>query len=873
MPIHYVLALVAAGIAVLLRWLLDPWLGNTLPLVTLFGAVAAVVWFAGYRPALVTTLVGYVASWLLFIEPRGQFSLKWPGDIVGLGAYLFTAGLIIVVGEAARRAQHRAREDHERLQVTLRSIGDAVITTDTAGRITNLNGVAEQLTGWTLDDATGKPLDQVFQILNETTRERVPNPAMRALREGVVVGLANHTVLVRRDGSDCPIDDSAAPIRDEQGRVSGSVLIFRDVTAQRRAQQDRARQLEIARLLAAIVESSDDGIVSKSIDGTIRSWNAGAERIFGYTEAEAVGRHISLVIPPDRIGEEAEFIVRLAAGHRIEQFETIRMRKDGGRIRVSLTISPLRDAAGRVVGASKIVRDISARAHAEAERRQLATLVENSADFIGICDLQGVPFFVNRAGLALVGLDTLESARQVNASDFFFPEDRPFVMEEFFPRVAREGHGEIDIRFRHFKTGEARWMAYKVLALPDETGQTAAFATVSQDVTERRQLNDHLREMASNLALADQRKNEFLATLAHELRNPLAPLINMLEVLKRSDLDDETFTRAHETMARQLGQLVRLVDDLLDVNRITYNRLELRRETVEIAPVIQHAIAACRPLAERYRHTLDVDVPAAPIFVDADPARLAQIFDNLLNNACKYTPPGGRISVTVRADAGRVAVSVKDTGVGIPGDKRDRIFDMFTQIEPETARTREGLGIGLTLVKRLVEMHDGTVEVRSAGTGQGSEFLVSFPTLPSAQDHPPAEARHSSSEARRILVVDDNHDAATSLAMLLEIHGHATFTAHDGEAALAAAAEHRPDVVLLDIGLPKVDGHEVCRRLRAEPWGRDIAIIALTGWGQDDDRRRSELAGFNSHLVKPIDLQMLSALLHDTAARERSRAS
>ena len=858
----YALSVAAAAVAVLLRWLLDPLLDNTLSLVTLFGAVAAVVWVAGYRPGIVAAVVGYLACDYLFMEPRGQFNLNRIDNLVGAAAYVFTCVLILLSGEAARRAKYRAREQREWMRVTLRSIGDAVITTDTDGRVTYLNEVAQQLTGWFESEALGQPLDKVFPIVNEATRAVVENPATRALREGIVVGLANHTVLIRRDGSECPIDDSAAPIRDESGHVAGCVLIFRDVTAQRRAELDKAKQLQTARLLAAIVESSNDAIVSKTLDGTIQSWNAGAEQIFGYQEAEVIGRHISILIPPERASEEDEFVARLVVGRRIEHFETVRVRKDGGRIPVSLTISPLRDADGRIVGASKIARDISERTRAEADRRRFATLVENSTDFIAICDLQGVPFFVNRAGLRMVGLDSLDEAKQAAVTDFFFPEDQAFIRERFLPDVLRDGHGEIEIRFRHFKTGEPRWMAYKVLALPDEAGQTAAIATVSRDVTEQRQLADHLRRMASDLALADRRKNEFLATLAHELRNPLAPLSNMLEVLKRTQVDDDAFKRAHDTMARQLGQLIRLVDDLLDLNRITYNRLELRRKTIELAPVLRQAVETCTPLAERAGHTLDVSLPDTPILLDADPTRLAQVFDNLLNNACKYTAPGGRISVAVRPRGSQVVVVVTDTGVGIPADKQGSIFDMFTQIEPAGGRAREGLGIGLTLVKSLVEMHGGTVDVCSAGQGQGSEFRVTLPTLEGVPATAPVdESVGGASARRRILVVDDNHDSAISLAMLLEISGHATFTAHDGEAALEAMARHRPDVVLLDIGLPKLDGHEVCRRVRAESWGRDVVMIALTGWGQDEDRKRSQQAGFDNHLVKPVDHRVLTDLL------------
>ena len=393
-----------------------------------------------------------------------------PEKSIGLLAYLFTCALIIGFGEATRRAQLRASEQRELLRVTVGSIGDAVITTDVHSRVTYMNAVAESLTGWTQSDAMGQSLDTVFRIVNEDTRQPVDNPATRALREGVVVGLANHTVLLHKGGGECPIDDSAAPIRDERGNVSGCVLIFRDVTAQRRMQRDKANQLLTARLLASIIESSDDAIVSKSLDGTIQSWNAAAERLFGYTAEQAVGRHISLVIPPDRIAEEDHIVASLKAGQRIEHFETERVRSDGRRILVSLTISPIKDDAGLVVGASKIVRDITDRKRAEADRQKFVTLVETSTDFIGMCDLDGVPFFVNRAGLAMVGLEDLEAARRAPVASFFFPEDQSRIMNEFFPSVLDQGHGEIEVRFRHFKTGDALWMAYKVLTLPDAAG-------------------------------------------------------------------------------------------------------------------------------------------------------------------------------------------------------------------------------------------------------------------------------------------------------------------------------------------------------------------------------------------------------------------
>jgi PAS domain S-box-containing protein len=860
----YAVGFLAVAAAVLLRWVLDPLMGDALPLVTLFGAVAAAVWLGGYQLAIPVTLLGYIACHYLFIEPRGHLDLTNTPNVVGLVAYLFTCSLIIVFGEAARVAQSRVAESHDVFRVTLRSIGDAVITTDNNAQITYVNQVAESLTGWSQRDALGQPLERVFHIINEVTRQAVENPASRALREGVVVGLANHTVLIKKDGTECPIGDSAAPIRDELGQVSGCVLIFRDVTAQRLVERDKANQLLTARLLASIVENSNDAIISKSLDGIIQTWNAAAEHLFGFTAEEALGRNISLVIPPERMVEEDEIIASSKAGQRIEHFETERVRRDGQRITVSLTISPIKDNTGNVIGASKIVRDITNRKRIESDRQKFVTLIETSTDFIAMCDLEGIPFFVNRAGLELVGLDGMDQARRTPVSNFFFPEDLPRIMEEFVPAVLKNGHGEIEIPFRHFKTGEARWMACKVLTLTDAGNRPVGFATVSHDVTERKQLEDDLRRLAADLSVADQRKNEFLATLAHELRNPLAPMSNMLEVVKHAGGDREILKRAYKTIDRQLEQMVRLVDDLLDLNRITHDRLELRRSELELSSVIEQAVEVARPLIDAAGHNLIIDLPKRPVYLNADRARLAQLFGNLLNNSSKYTKAKGKISLRAKRMDGEVVVTVKDNGAGIPPDKLDSIFEMFMQVDRSSEKAQGGLGIGLTLVKRLTEMHGGSIEARSAGDGQGSEFIVRLPILRKPTVVEPASHIAPKPVAeRRILVVDDNRDSADSLAMLLEITGNKTFMAHDGIEAVEAIEKHRPEVVLLDIGLPKLDGHEVCRRVREQPWGKDIVVIALTGWGQADDRRRSEEAGFNGHLVKPVDYDKLLGLLSE----------
>jgi signal transduction histidine kinase/ActR/RegA family two-component response regulator len=436
-------------------------------------------------------------------------------------------------------------------------------------------------------------------------------------------------------------------------------------------------------------------------------------------------------------------------------------------------------------------------------------------------------------------------------------------MNEFFPSVLERGHGEVEVRFRNFQTGDAHWMAYKVVTLRDAAGRPVGFATVSQDVTERKRLADNLRTLAANLAEADRRKTEFLALLAHELRNPLAPISNAVQTLRLADNDPVTIRATTGMLARQVAQMVRLVDDLLDMSRITRGKIELRSEPTELAPIVTQAVEAVRPMYENLQHQLMVTVPSEPIFLNADRARLAQVIGNLLNNAGKFTEKGGQIALTVTVEGQTVEIRVRDNGVGIAPEDQARVFDMFSQVDTSLERSRDGLGIGLTLVRNLVEIHGGTVSVQSDGHGRGSEFTVRLPLLvdipeshaPTRSVAPPTTAR------RRVLIVDDSEDGAESLALLLQVAGHETQAAYDGYEAVAIAERMRPDAILLDIGLPGLNGYDVCRRIRQTTWGAHVLMVALTGWGQDDDRQRSRDAGFDQHLVKPVDHDVLLSLL------------
>ena len=375
-------------------------------------------------------------------------------------------------------------------------------------------------------------------------------------------------------------------------------------------------------------------------------------------------------------------------------------------------------------------------------------------------------------------------------------------------------------------------------------------------LAEQRQLAEELRE-------AHRRKDEFLAMLAHELRNPLAPIRNSLHILRLAGQDDPTVRRTGEMMERQVVQMVRLVDDLLEVSRITRGKIELRPERVDVATVVRSAGETSRPPIDAAGHHLRLELPPEPLLLEGDPVRLAQVFANLLNNAAKYTPAGGRIALTVRREGAMVAVAVRDTGIGIPVDMLPRVFDLFTQVDRHARQAQGGLGIGLTLVKTLVEMHGGRVEAHSDGPGRGSEFVV---RLPLAAAGAPAEAPAAPRVAgvlapRRVLVVDDNRDSGESLGMLLQLLGADVRIVYDGPAALEAVGTYRPAVVLLDIGMPGMDGHEVARRIRQQPELEDVTLVALTGWGQEQDRRASRSAGFDYHLVKPADLPAIEALL------------
>ena len=644
----------------------------------------------------------------------------------GLSAFL----LLFIAFSAARHGV-RLRQADRTLVTTLRSVGDAVIATDPAGAVWFMNEVATQMTGWTEDSARGRALTEVFNIVNESSRQRVESPVDKVLREGTIVGLANHTGLIARDGTERPIEDSAAPILDE-GKLIGVVLVFRDATSERQSQ----RLLEESeRRFRAAVDAVQGILWTNSAQGEMRGEQPGWAALTGQKADEYAGFGWTRAVHPD--------------------------------------------------------------------------------------DVQGT----TEAWLAAVR------------------DSRLFDYEHRVRRV------------------DGQWRRFAVRAVPllDVHGNTREWVGVHIDVTEQRATESALRDV-------DARKDVFLATLSHELRNPLAPIRNAALMLGKSGLDAETLERSRAIIVRQVRHMASLLDDLLDVSRITRGVFTLKKDIVQLQSLLMEAAQTVRPLADAKRHTLDTRWPADPIRINADPVRIVQIVTNLLANAVKYTDPEGQITLGADSDREGVTIYVRDTGIGLAPHVLQEVFDMFSQVEPHQERSEGGLGIGLALAKGLVELHGGRIEARSAGLGAGSEFRVYLPgiqvdagTVPDGADD--AAQAATAREQRRVLIADDNRDGAETLAMLLNSAGHTVFVTHTGTDALELAAQQRPDVAVLDIGMPGLNGYEVARRIRSEDWGKHIVLIAVTGWGQVGDKNNAYDAGFNHHLTKPFDADVLADIV------------
>lgn len=887
MPIFFV------AFATAIRQPFNTLLGLNLPFMLYFPAVIASAWFGGEKSGLLATGISTIlASYFLraTVNPHTLFNSRSIAQIllfVFVSSFInFLAGLLHKARQSAELGEEKFQLQAEQFRTTLSSIGDAGIATDTVGRITFINAVAESLTGWKKEEAQNAHLDEIFKIVSEQTREKVESPLTKVLR-GETASPSYPTVLISRDGSEKPIDDTIAPILKTTGEIVGTVLVFRDITNRRYLEQrrneaearfktmadtvpvlvwmsgpdklcdffnqnwlnftgrtieqelgngwiesihpddtarcleiynqsfdarqefeieyrlrrfdgeycwllghavprydtnggflgyissciditDRKKAAEAQALLVSIVESSADAIISKSLNGTIMSWNKGAERVFGYNAKEVIGQPITIIIPPEKHAEEQTILERIYRGERIEHYETIRVAKNGRRIDISLTVSPLRDSSGRVVGASKIARDISDRKQAEIERVQLLN---------------------------------------------------------------------------------------------------------------REQIARSQAEEASRL------KDEFLATISHELRTPLNAILGWSRMLGNGKLDAQASEQAVEIIVRNANIQSQLIEDLLDVSRIITGKLRLEESTVELADVIRAALDSARPTAEARKISIESQLSPISGPVRGDANRLQQVVWNLLTNAIKFTPKGGSIRVTLTHRNSQAEIIVSDTGQGIKSEFLPHVFDRFRQADATSTRAHGGMGLGLAIVRHLVELHGGSVEVESSGEGQGATFTVKLPhmalrkgerfenkNLTNGDNHksqlpdsPP------SLEGIRVLVIDDEDDTRSLMTTVLERCHAEVRVAASVRDALLIVNEWKPSIIVSDIGMPEEDGYVLIKEIRAQKNSEisKIPAVALTAYARSQDRLRALSSGYQMHVAKPVEPIELVVVIASLVHQER----
>ncbi len=625
---------------------------------------------------------------------------------------------------------------------------------------------------------------------------------------------------------------------------------------------------------AVVASVTDYAVFVLDPQGHVLTWNAGAERMKGYTRSEILGSHFSRFYPPpEKARRVPDHELEVAAREGRFEDEGWRLRKDGSAFWASVVITAIRDERGALAGYLKITRDLTARraqeqALAESEER-FRLLLEGVADYaIYMIDVDGRVMSWNSGAERIKGYSAHEVLGR-NWSMFHPPEAVEAGQPEDIVEQARVVGRAEDEGWRMRRDGTRFWASSILTRLLDGGGRLRGFAEVTRDLTERRR--------AKALEESGRRTNEFLAMLSHELRNPMAPIRNAVALMAEREVSDPMIAWACEVIERQTQLLGRLVDDLLDISRVTLGKIRLERVGLDLVEVARSAVETVRPLVETHRHRLEVILPPEPLFVLGDGTRLVQAVVNLLTNAAKYTPDGGEVRLTVAQEGSDAVLRVRDTGVGMSRDQIARAFDLFVQGDRSLDRTDGGLGVGLTLSRRLVEMHGGTLLASSDGPGTGTEFTIWLPLAEVEASTSGASAAGAGAPAAdspagggacalsgRVLVVDDNEDAAESTAMLLRMWGLEVETAHDGVQGLQLAASFKPRYVMLDLGLPRMDGYEVARRIRQTPGlGENVLLVALTGYGQPEDLEGTRRAGFDHHLTKPVDPELLQRLLLD----------
>jgi len=750
----------------------------------------------------------------------------------------------------------------ERFRLLVESVKDyAIFMLDTDGLVVSWNAGAERITGYTASEAVGAHFSQFYTTEARETHRPEHELALagrdgRAEDEGWRVGRGgerfwSHTVI--------------SALRDTQGALRGYAATFRDLSDRRRQEEQMAHNEE--RLRALLSSVRDYAIIMLDPSGIVVSWSEGAEQIEGYRAEEIIGAHFSRFFPPEAIERGwPEHELRVASTEGRFEDENWRVRKDGSRYWANVVVTALRDRNSRLIGFCKISRDLTERRHQEEALREsqerFRLLIESVQEYaIFMLDHAGHVMSWNAGAQTILGFAGDEIIGK-HFSRFYLPEEihggKPWQQLE----AARE-QGRLESEGLRVRKDGTVFNAHVLLApVHDPEGRLRGYSQVTHDLTRLR----HMRALEDS----GRRMNEFLAVLSHELRNPLAPVRHAVALLQRGAASSETRQSLTSIIDHQVTHLTRVIDDLLDVSRIVHGRITIERQRVEISTLVERALEIALPLIQQRAQSLHVAPFDADLSVEGDLVRLTQVLSNLLDNAAKFTPNHGEIWLSVRREGPDVQIIVQDNGRGIAPEALLHVFDFFAPADRAALHGDSGLGVGLGLVRRLVELHGGHIEAASAGLGCGARFLLTLPLASStaaeqtqaASAAEGAGAGHTATRAappQRVLVVDDNVDSATSLTLLLQTMGFEADSAHDGVEALEAVERLAPDTVLLDIGLPRLNGYEVARRVR-ERGGRQL-LIALTGWGQEEDRERARAAGFDHHLVKPVDLEQLSRIL------------
>ncbi|HEY3066055.1 MAG TPA: PAS domain S-box protein [Methylomirabilota bacterium] len=761
------------------------------------------------------------------------------------------------------------------LQALLTEMRLAVVAVDRDGRVVFWSPAAEQLFGWRRDEIIGHPLPTVPDELREQAA---------ILRRTVLAGSALTRLLTRRrrrDGTVLDVELSLAPLRDAAGAPVGALGLLADVT-DRGEESERRRGDELAAArLAAIVDSSDDAIVSKTLDGVVTSWNAGAERIFGWTAAEAVGRHITFIIPKERHAEENDVLARIMRGEVLDHFETVRVAKDGRLLNISLTVSPVRDSAGRIVGASKIARDVTERMRGDMVRGRLAAIVDSAEDVIVGKTLEGVITSWNAAAERTFGWTAGEAeGRHIT---LIVPEDRRAEEEDVLARIRRGERVEHFETVRVTKDGRLLDMSLTVSPIIDSRGRIIGVSKIARDVTERRrfekereQLLAREQEARAEAEALNRTKDEFLAMVSHELRTPLNSIFGWARMLQSTAMDAATQARAVDAIVRGASAQARLVDDLLDLSRIVTGRMRLDLQRIHPIDVIEAALDAVRPAAAAKDIEIVTALDGTVGTIVGAPDRLQQVVWNLVMNAVKFTPTGGRVTVSLRRAGPDVEIVVADTGEGISADLLPHVFERFRQEDSSSVRAHGGLGLGLALVRHLVELHGGQVHAASPGKGRGATFTVKLPrarTTATPDTAPMVEAAldvdRRALHGVRVLVVDDDPSALEVCAVMLRSEGAEVRAATSAFGAYEIVTTWRPHVLVSDIAMPGADGYMLLRALRTAlgDKGGKLPAIAVTAFGTAETPMRVFEAGFDLYLTKPVDPLNLSAAVTDLARR------